>query len=211
MKSNQEIFYDLLKVVHTYYPVGFPYSNLGYDGYKKLQSIIVENCQSTMDGSITDPWNSVCKSLEELNLNRTYFDASAIAALPSQRFMAIFHESHEGLLHRRTLLTGVVSLLSNYYCVWIEEQLATFSENGMLNEVVDMHRKQYTIEEKGEIDAVHNIMKTNYPDYIHVEYNLLQKKIYGALPVGCDPQSMIYNFPIFDFIFGQYKPSGLVE
>ncbi len=101
-----------------------------------------------MNGNVAEPWNNLCQSLDAINFNHSYIDASAIAALPSQRFMAILHESNEGLLHRRTLLTGTLSLLSKYYCVWIEEDLTTFRDNGLLNEVVHMHRKQYTLKGK---------------------------------------------------------------
>jgi hypothetical protein len=200
--EKQSMLYDLLKLIHQYYPVGLPYRNNGYDGYKSLKTIIGNNCNAQIDGKIVEPWNSLLKKLQHINPEHRYMDVSAIAIFPSQKFASNFYTSDENFTIRRSWLNGVISLIGNYYCVWIEEELITRMEDGSVQHVAKMPRAGLTEEERKEINEVHDLIKTCYPAYIHVDFDLLQVKVHGAIPIGEDSETMVHEFPIFDFLFG---------
>jgi len=200
--EKQSMLYDLLRLIHQYYPVGLPYRNNGYEGYKLLKTIIGNNCNAQIDGKIVEPWNSLITKLQHINLEHNYMDVSAIAIFPSQKFASNLYTSDENFTIRRSWLNGAISLIGNYYCVWIEEELITKMEDGSVQHVVKIPRDGLTGEERKEINDVHDMIKTCYPAYIHVDFNLLQVKIHGAIPIGEDSETLVHEFPIFDFLFG---------
>lgn len=196
--------YLLLNEIHKYYPVGLPYKQSTYPGFKKAMVIVKNKINLLILGKKIEPWNTFIDILQESFKQEKFFDLCA-SQFPSLSFIIILRTTEDLFIERRTKLNLSLSLLCPYFTVYIEEEIIVSPKNGEIPSITTFkfHRRYLTGDEVGKIEKVKFLAEKYYPRYTFINYELLSEKVKGVIPIDEDPQSIITEFSMYDLLFGK--------
>lgn len=198
------LVYKLLKGIQTYYPVGLPHYNELFEGYSLVQSVISQKHEQLTKRQPVGPWRLLIQDFKKVypRLKRQNFDFHQV---PSLSLALTSKELMEVSLQQRSSVVAVVSLLLPYYTVYIVEELSgpVTSKDLPISFFRSFERPASTDLERSIIDTLKHCLSVHYPAYSDLDYQVVQQKLIGAIPVGADPESGSIKYPMFDFLYGR--------
>lgn len=197
-KPLDPAYYDILKVIQNYYPVGLPYTNKDYPGYAELEQLLEDKANRLISGQYPEPWTTICRYLQERYPDDHVYNHPGIGD-PSYMLMVPVRETVDTFIKRRISISACLSLLGPYYTVYLQDDILYEPNLGKL--AVHFIRPDLTPEESEMIDTIKAQISLHYPAYKFFEYQRLQRKVSGAIPIGADSETLVTEHPLYAFLF----------
>jgi len=207
-------FFDLVKAVYQYYPIGTRDVNEAFLGYGKLIAIVKDKVErlisktlpaapSKLDSDIRNSFNN----LTVLNRYHHQFPNYAMDI----RFPKI--EYPEVDLNYKLSLR--ISLLTNYYTIFFEEVILHKNLKAGSNQAPSMSFAVsssigHIADARNMVQTLKTMVETNFPDHKFVNHALLfSRKIQGGYPHGADGNQFNKEYSLYNFLFdNEYEVLG---
>jgi len=191
-------YWDMLKVIQNYYPVGLPYTNKDYPGFAELEQLLEDKANRLISGQGPEPWNTICRYLQERYPDDHVYNHPGMGD-PSYKLMVPVRETVDTFIKRRISISACLSLLGPCYTVFLREEL--IYEPNAAKMFVNLVRPDFTPGEIEMIDTIKAQISLHYPAYKFFDHQRLQLNVKGAIPIGADPQTLITEYLIYSFLF----------
>jgi hypothetical protein len=186
-----EMKLELLKCLTRYYPIGLPYSNAAYPGFKSLLGIVDEKVNSLAAGKRIEPWSDFVGEIASLfpeSINDQSYHQSP-SLLLSIRLKSI---SDPPVERRRNMVVGV-SLLGAFATIFVTEEFSTSplsTDKSVLPKTTVWTGNAFGSKEHEKVDTIRTLLSRYYPDHILIPQEVLFRTIiFGAIPHGEDLDS----------------------
>jgi hypothetical protein len=199
-------FFDLVKAVYQYYPIGTGDINEAFPGYGRLNAIVKDKIErlvaNTLPVAPSKLDSDVRNSFNNLTVLNSYHHQFPNYAMDI-RFPKI--EYPEVDLNYKLSLR--ISLLTNYYTIFFEEVIfhknlragsdqapsMSFAVSSSIGHIADAGNIVQTLK---------TIVGTNFPDHKFVNHALLfSRKIRGGYPHGADGNPFNKEYSLYNFLF----------
>ncbi|SRR5258706_10604001 len=211
MAANKpELKLEVLSRVKQYYPIGLPYSNQHYAGYKELLGIVERKINDLLKNGRLEIWSSLVEQLGN-RFPKDSIQDMAYQQNPNLLLRVILKSTSDNILERTRTVTICISLLSFYYTIFFVEELRPIGSvrAGFEPPVRTVWYSNASCEQEAKyFDLVDNLIRQYYPMHKFIDhYFLFKMEISGGIPHGEDieigtVQNPSHKYSAFDFLFG---------
>ncbi|WP_293305060.1 hypothetical protein [Pedobacter sp. UBA5917] len=207
-------FFDLVKAVYQYYPIGTGDVNEAFPGYGRLTAIVKDKIEKLISNTLSEACSKlnsdILNSFRNLTVLNSYHHQFPNYAMDI-RFPKI--EYPEVDLNYKLSLR--ISLLTNYYTIFFEEvilhkNLKVGSNQSLPMSLTVSSSIAHITDAENMVQKLKTIVETNFPDYKFVNHQLLfSRKIQGGYPHGADGNPFNKEYSLYDFLFdNEYEVFG---
>jgi hypothetical protein len=193
----------LSKIIYNYYPIGFPYLNLSYVGFREYENILKGRI-SALQNNEDSPWKKLLSVFQEKYGGKAIEQYSI--QFPSYSIQIELHSEASNNFTFSRKIVVIASLLCKYYTVFFED-FYNFNHNETYKGVPPFYRILFS-KEKGLNNATEVFTKTvalvknNISEYDYISHKLLfDYKVFGGYPYTENQESALPSYPIFSFLF----------
>ncbi|QNN41052.1 hypothetical protein [Pedobacter roseus] len=206
-------FFDLVKAVYQYYPIGTRDVNEAFPGYGKLTTIVKDKVErlisntlpaapSKLDSDIRNSFNNLAVLI---SYHHQFPNYAIDIRLPKIEYVEV------GLNYKLSLR---ISLLTNYYTIFFEEVILHKNLKAGFNQTPSMSFAVsssigHIADAENMVQILKTIVETNFPDHKFVNHVLLfSRKIQGGYPHGADGNPFNKEYSLYNFLFdNEYQVS----
>jgi len=206
-KDESNPFYDLVKAVYQYYPIGVGEPNSFYKGYHDLTNIITEKINRLIAGDTPQVCTELLDKIKQALPNYTV-ETSYHRQFPNYAIEIELPKKEYPEIHLLYHLKLRISLLTNHYTLFFEETALHQNIKGGLSGQIPLRSIAVSSilvnlpESEQMVIALKEILRKIFPDYHFVSHRLLMsRKIKGGYPHGADHNPYNDEFSIYNFLF----------
>lgn len=198
---------DLLKAIHSFYPVGMNDIMMKYDGFAAFQDILSDKINVVMEGG--DPsWNNLSHELGRIFAGHPLMDQS-YNQFPSYQFCITLLEKddREMKIERRLLVN--ISLLCPYYTLFFETKMDIKLHNSkslpqLTTSVFNLHTTDDPA--KSKMEEIRKLVETHFKGYQFAYH----KTLFEYHIDGCGTYSNWQEYeagrkyPVYSYLFDSH-------
>lgn len=203
---NHDTHIKLLQAIHKYYPIGSPYLK---EWNSDLQSIVESKIKGNAESASS--WQAIVQELRDKGLS-----VQNLSFLQFPNLMLTVEQSET--IQSITIYKSFViclSLLCPFYTFYYEYRHKVRIHSGLLplSSLVFLSKEDLN---SLKIFAHHkefeDILRFHFPEHTFIShYDLMMRKIYGAIPFGSDPSSKInLESSVFELLFNNEQPNSIL-
>jgi len=198
---------DLLKAIHSFYPVGINNIMAKYEGLAAFRTILSNKINSVMEGESTS-WSNLVYELGKIFSDRPIMDQS-YNQFPSYLLSITFFEKDDGEIKLERRLLVNVSLLCSYYTIFFETRINVKSNNGgLLPGFAPGVFSLYSTNDPAQnrIDAIKMLVEAHFKGYQFAYH----KTLFDYCIEGCGTYSNWQEYeagqkyPVYSYLFDSH-------
>lgn len=199
---DKNFLFDLLNEINKFYPVGRPFDNENYAGYKLLKDAIENKIHEIQhNGPLKKKWGHILEGIDEIIKEGDIIDAVS-QQFPNLVAIIKLPEKADSLTSFYTMIHINISLLGPYFTVFFERRMKLKEEAKLKFNPIIYGQENAPEEEIIYYNSIIKLLQKQL-EYKFIDHNVLfSEKIFGICPHQIDKELIEEKYSLYRIFFG---------